>query len=73
MTEPCGCRVDHFGGGAIPAEVVIRTMKIRYCPLHAAAGEMLEMLKRQHIRLYRSVECNDCIVCDLIARAEGKR
>lgn len=71
--QDCGCRVKINN---IPGTPTVLTdwpaISIQFCPLHAAAPELLEALKEFH-----TVECicegsMDCMFTKLISRAEGK-
>lgn len=42
MTEKCGCKVEMV---AIDKDHTIFTFRFDYCPLHKAAGDLLEALK----------------------------
>jgi len=45
---------------------------IEYCPLHASAAELLEMVKKFHFSGSDENYRHRCQLCDLIAQAEGK-
>jgi hypothetical protein len=63
-TTECGCHVNQVGG----------SLTLVYCPLHAAAGELLEALR--HIRLIVSpalIGRDECEKLDeAIRKAEGE-
>lgn len=73
MSEPCGaCRIipgyTKLGEGLIPPE-------IKFCPLHAAAQELLDRFSETHLfhALHNepeSKECSDCILITAARRAE---
>ena len=49
-TEPCGCAAEMvlenlYAEGDVFVESRVEILRIHYCPLHAKAGEMREMLK----------------------------
>lgn len=54
--KECGCRIVGHGTDT----------RIEYCPLHAAAGEMLVLLKRFHLP-----EDDQKLADEVIKRAEG--
>lgn len=69
--SPCGCRVE--------LQPISLIRFIVYCPLHAAASDMLAALKRADSIAHKSAGVidepfpdNKCKFHAIIARAEGK-
>jgi hypothetical protein len=71
VSEKCGC--NSFPVGPDMRSDGRMMYEITYCPLHAAAPEMLEVL----IRVSKEMTCFDCretakLVDAIIVKADGK-
>lgn len=82
MDKPCGCKIvcydkeiKFLATEKIPIPIPA-TLSIKFCELHASAGEMLEALAIivKNVNLYKTplgtAETNN--IYELISRAEGK-
>lgn len=72
MDKPCGCTIER-----LHQDILYEYLYIQYCPLHKAAPEMYEALKRAlhhvntHIGGWEGEVTRD-IILEVMTKAEGK-